>query len=292
MSETPYISILTPAHNAGKYLAELLDSVASQDFACYEHLVIDDGSTDNTRQILESRAITNPRLRPYSQPNKGQYETQNELLKRAHGEIVCFICADDMYAGPGVLSLVAKEFARSLDLDVLFGRTPRYCPYVFDPDLPRWFARPLVRHLLCVQHCSLFAKRQFLLKDNLFFDSSYRMRGDWDWMIRVFRATDRIRSVSTPLALWRYHPEQTSVLAPDAGRAESRRVCKTYGSNFALHRLLRLLAFAYSQLIHMTTLVRVTGLRAAGRRLLRFLRLKIAAADGQAQGGDLQVSNK
>jgi hypothetical protein len=174
-----------------------------------------------------------------------------------------------MYAGPGALSLVAKQFGRTPDLDVLFGRTPRYCPYIFDPDLPRWLARPLMPHFLCVQHCSVFVRREFLSKNNLFFDNSYRMRGDWDWMIRVFRATSRIQSVSAPLALWRYHPEQTSLLNIDAGQAESRRVCAAYGTSFVLHRLLRFVAFVYSQMIHVATLVRVIGPKALAQKLCR-----------------------
>ena len=292
MTKTPLISVLTPAYNAGKYLAELLDSVANQDFERYEHLVIDDGSTDNTREILASRANANPRLRWYSRPNRGQYETQNELLRLAQGEVICIICADDMYAGPGVLSLVAKQFARAADLDVLFGRTPRYCPYIFDPDLPRWLARPLMPHLLCIQHCSLFVRREFLSRNNLYFDNSYRMRGDWDWIIRVFRAAGRIQSIRVSLALWRHHPEQTSVVAVDAGQKESRRVCAAYGSSFFLHRLLRAGAFVYSQAIHVATLVGVTGPGSVGRKLLKFLRLKIAPPCGRAQSGDLGATNR
>jgi glycosyltransferase involved in cell wall biosynthesis len=292
MTRTPLISVLTPAYNAGKYLAELLDSLAGQDFERYEHLVIDDGSTDNTKEILASRASANPRLGWYSRPNKGQYETQNELLRLAQGEFICIICADDMYASPGVLSLVAKQFGRAPDLDVLFGRTPRYCPYIFDPELPSWLARPLMRRFLCVQHCSLFVRREFLLRNNLYFDNSYRMRGDWEWMIRVFRATGRIQSISAPLALWRYHPEQTSVVNRDAGQAESRRVCAAYGSSFVVHRLLGFVAFVYSQMIHVVTLVRVIGPGAVGRKLLRFFRLKFASSFGRAQSGDQRLSNR
>jgi glycosyltransferase involved in cell wall biosynthesis len=292
MTKTPLISVLTPAYNAGKYLADLLDSVAAQDFERYEYVVIDDGSTDNTKEILANRANANPGLRWYSRPNKGQYETQNELLRLAQGEFICIICADDMFASPGVLSLVAKQFGQAPDLDVLFGRTPRYCPYIFDPDLPRWLARPLMRYLLCVQHCSLFVRREFLLGSNLYFDNSHQMRGDWDWMIRVFRATDRIQSVSAPLALWRYHPEQTSVVNRDAGQRESRRVCAAYGSSFVLHRLLGFAAFVYSQTIHVVTLLRVIGLGAVARKVLRSLRLRIRSKYGRAQSGDLRVSNR
>lgn len=292
MTEAPLISILTPAYNAGKYLAELLDSVAAQDFDRYEHVVIDDGSTDNTKEILASRASANPRLRWFSRPNKGQCETQNELLRLAQGEIICIICADDMYAGRGVLSLVAKEFGRAPGLDVLFGRTPRYCPYTFDPDLPRWLARPLMPRLLTVQHCSLFVRRELLLKNNLCFDTSYRMRSDWDWMIRLFRATRRIQSVSAPLALWRYHSEQTSVVCADLGRAENRRVCAAYGTSFALHRLLAFAAFVYAQAIHVTTLLRVIGPGAVGRKLLKYIHLRIAALLGRALSSDLRMSNR
>lgn len=292
MTDAPLISILTPAYNAGKYLGELLDSVERQDFYRYEHLVIDDGSTDNTKEILASRASMNPRLRWYSRPNKGQYETQNELLQLARGEVISVICADDMYAGPNVLSRVAKEFSQTPDLDVLFGRTPRCCPYVFDPDLPRWLARPLMPYLLCVQHCSVFVRRELLLKNHLYFDNSYRMRGDWDWLIRVFRATQRVKSIAAPLALWRYHSEQTSVVAVDARQAESRRVCAAYGSSFFVHRLLRFTAFVTSQTIHVATLVRVMGPGFVVRKLLKFLRLKIATPFGRAQSGNLGASNR
>jgi glycosyltransferase involved in cell wall biosynthesis len=277
----PLFSVLTPAYNASKYINELLNSVAAQDYARFEHVVIDDGSTDDTADILRVNAVVNPHLRWYSRPNKGQYATQNELLLKAKGDVISIICADDMYATKRALSLVAEQFAASPDLDVVFGRTPRLCPYTFDPDLPRWLARPLVRHTLCIQHCSLFVRREFLERNELYFDISYRMRGDWDWIIRVFDKTDRVKSIPNSLAYWRYHPKQTSVLERTEGTEESRRLCAAYGIDFRLHRFCAFASQAYAQSIHILVLLRLLGLNATIRKLSRSLRSQMYLSAGR-----------
>jgi glycosyltransferase involved in cell wall biosynthesis len=266
----PFISILTPAYNAARFLPALLESTAAQEYPDFEHVVIDDGSTDGTADVLAGRR--DPRLRWYSRPNRGQYATQNELIGQARGEVITFICADDLYAGPRTLPVVARGFQEAPRPDVVFGRTPRLVmapqgSYTFDPDLPSWMARPLMRHCLCVQHCSLFVRAELVRREHLYFDPSYRQRGDWDWMIRMFQATGRIRGIPDRLSYWRFHPGQTTQAATARGREETARLCATHGIQPQVVSCARMAAVVYAQTIHLSAIARRRGIGPAWRKV-------------------------
>lgn len=89
----PRVSIITPAYNAGRYLPEAVASVLEQSFQDWELIIINDGSTDGTRDYLES--LTDPRIRIVHQPNGGVSSARNAGLDCARGEFVTFMDADD-----------------------------------------------------------------------------------------------------------------------------------------------------------------------------------------------------
>jgi len=88
------ITVLLPTYNAGKYLREAIDSVLAQTYTNFELLIINDGSTDNTDEILKS--YTDPRIRVVSQQNKGLITTLNEGIIAAKGDIIARMDADDV----------------------------------------------------------------------------------------------------------------------------------------------------------------------------------------------------
>jgi glycosyltransferase involved in cell wall biosynthesis len=151
------ISILTPAYNAETYIRDLLESVRNQDYLNYEHIVVDDGSTDGTLEILQAQSD----VVVVSRENRGQYATQNELLRRASGDVVVVICADDYFADSKVFSRVANAFRSHESVDVVVGRTVRRVegdlPYLVRPDLPLWLAARdgsvLARHPTLLGFC-------------------------------------------------------------------------------------------------------------------------------------------
>lgn len=103
---TPRVSICIPAYNAGAFLRATLNSVWQQDYDDYEVVVVDDGSTDETRQILA--ADGNLRLRVFRhERNQGQAATVTETIARARGEYVKFLDADDVLLG-GCVSRMAQ----------------------------------------------------------------------------------------------------------------------------------------------------------------------------------------
>lgn len=91
----PKVSVIIPVYNGEQYLRECLDSVLGQTLKNIEVLIVDDGSTDSTRNILKCYEAIDERVKPIYQANKGPATARNTALKKARGEYVAFIDADD-----------------------------------------------------------------------------------------------------------------------------------------------------------------------------------------------------
>lgn len=88
------VTVLMPVYNAGQYVGEAIWSVLAQDFNSYELLIINDGSTDNTEDIINS--FTDARIRVISQENSGISAALNKGLAEAKGEYIARFDADDI----------------------------------------------------------------------------------------------------------------------------------------------------------------------------------------------------
>lgn len=104
----PQISIIIPAYNVEAFLPQCLGSIFSQDFTDYEVLCVDDGSVDDTPQLLLGFAAEHPNLRVITQPNQGMSTARNRGLKEAIGEYVLFVDSDDWLC-EGTLSKLAAS---------------------------------------------------------------------------------------------------------------------------------------------------------------------------------------
>lgn len=91
----PIISIIIPAYNSDKYIANTLHSVLCQDFKYIEIVVVDDGSTDNTRQVVEQLQQKDSRIRYFYQENKGVSMARNLGIDNAEGTFITFLDSDD-----------------------------------------------------------------------------------------------------------------------------------------------------------------------------------------------------
>ena len=102
------ISIITATWNCAATVADCLASVAAQSYAHREHVGIDGASTDGTVAVLEAHRDRLAVL--VSEPDRGIYDALNKGIARATGEVVGFLHADDVYAGPEVLAHEAPAF--------------------------------------------------------------------------------------------------------------------------------------------------------------------------------------
>jgi glycosyltransferase involved in cell wall biosynthesis len=93
---TPEISVVMPAYNAEKYIAESIESILNQSFSQWELIIIDDGSTDNTAEIV-AKFQSDKRIKLIKQANGGVSSARNAGINAASGNYITFLDADDAY---------------------------------------------------------------------------------------------------------------------------------------------------------------------------------------------------
>lgn len=96
MQNNPYISVVLPVYNQGKYIAETIESVLAQTYTDFEFLILDDGSTDNSAAIIREYAAKDSRIKAYYEPNSGKSAATNNLVGKAFGTWCAFLDADDV----------------------------------------------------------------------------------------------------------------------------------------------------------------------------------------------------
>ncbi|HEY9639961.1 MAG TPA: glycosyltransferase family 2 protein [Coleofasciculaceae cyanobacterium] len=92
----PAVSVLLPVYNGDRYLAAAVESILTQTLTDFELLIIDDGSTDQSRKILAAYAAQDDRIRLVSRENRGLIATLNQMLDMAQGEFLARMDADDI----------------------------------------------------------------------------------------------------------------------------------------------------------------------------------------------------
>ncbi|ABG53724.1 glycosyl transferase, family 2 [Trichodesmium erythraeum IMS101] len=90
----PKVSVIIPVYNCELYIAQAIESVLNQTYTDYEIIVINDGSTDNTHQVLQPYM---KKIRYFYQENKGLSATRNQGIKMAKGELIALLDADDLF---------------------------------------------------------------------------------------------------------------------------------------------------------------------------------------------------
>ncbi len=111
----PLISVIIPAYNCELYITEAVESVLQQRDCRYEIVIIDDGSTDNTKEVLEPYLS---RIRYIPQKNQGVAAARNHGIAQAKGELIAFLDADDYFL-PGKLSAQAELFCHDPSLGIV-----------------------------------------------------------------------------------------------------------------------------------------------------------------------------
>jgi glycosyltransferase involved in cell wall biosynthesis len=267
MLSKPLVTIMTPVYNGAAYLEELIVSVRDQDYPYVEHLIIDDGSTDNgaTLEILRRY----PHLRWWSRPNQGQYATMNEGLQAAQGELICFLSVDDLLV-PGAITRVVDLYLLHPVVDVVYGKVlfvDRHgAPYPMSFRRTPLWSYPYFAH---ISHSSLYVRRSILLSHSLLFCGDYQYVADYEWIIRLIENKLEFRFLNEPLSKIRKHDEQLTARFHAVMKTEKDRVLKAHGINriaIALFTLLDLIISGFSTLFSL----RKTGTRGLKLTLQRW----------------------
>lgn len=93
--ENPLITVIVPVYNGQRYLNECVDSILQQDYSNIELILVNDGSTDNSGNIIDDYANKDSRVKAIHQKNAGVSASRNNALNKSEGEYVCLVDQDD-----------------------------------------------------------------------------------------------------------------------------------------------------------------------------------------------------
>jgi hypothetical protein len=114
----PLVSVIVSNYNYATFLGEAIESVLAQTYQHFEIIICDDGSTDNSREVIESFAQQDSRIRSLYKQNGGQPSAWNLAFEASRGDIVCFLDSDDLFQ-PRKLEKVVAEFASQPRVGIL-----------------------------------------------------------------------------------------------------------------------------------------------------------------------------
>lgn len=93
----PQVSIITPCYNASRFISQTIDSVLSKTFTDWEMIIVDDGSKDDSSDIVEKYVKKDSRIRLIQQPNGGSANARNHGIREATGRYIALLDADDLW---------------------------------------------------------------------------------------------------------------------------------------------------------------------------------------------------
>lgn len=221
------VSVIIPTYNYGRFLKESLDSVLAQTLQDFEIIVVDDGSTDNTPEVLQS--VSDARLRAIRISNSGVSTARNIGLKEAHGDFVAFLDADDRWRptklATQIALLTSEPSVGSVFTDfVRFNESGMIAnEFSFYPELKTISTRPSARGggmvLLGDPFCELISFSQFPayvqtvlfrreLADGLLFPSNKPVSEDLYFLMKIYGRA-QVAFIADPLADVRRHGTNT-----------------------------------------------------------------------------------
>jgi glycosyltransferase involved in cell wall biosynthesis len=217
----PAFSIVMPSYNQGALIERSLLSVLNQDYPNLELIVMDGGSKDGTRAVLERYDADITRW--VSEPDGGQSAALNKGFRHATGAYVGWLNSDDIYL-PGALSFAAEVFERSPEVQVVYGDW-----YTLDLDnriRARYFSLPFSRAQLITEGFFCNAQAMFwrrgLHRRFGEFDARLHYTMDYDLMLRLtgLVAPTAFYRSHRPLGCFRVYPGQKTGVADDKVAAE------------------------------------------------------------------------
>lgn len=205
------VTILIPCYNVGRYLPYCLDSILHQSYNNLQIVLIDDGSKDNTWEVMQRYADIDSRIEIYHQDNQGVATTRNKLLEKINGDFVLFVDSDDWIEPDMVKFLVDKANQYEADVatcgmvindtipspkyvEILLDRTETIKKFLFHKELKGSLCNKLVKTSLL---------------HNLSFDDAIGYGEDALFCWQIFLKTDKL--VLTDKQLYHYRMNNQSI---------------------------------------------------------------------------------
>jgi glycosyltransferase involved in cell wall biosynthesis len=233
----PKVSVYIPTYNYGRFLGEAIQSVLDQTFQDWELIVVDDGSTDNTREVVE--AFDDPRIHYVYQENQGNPAARNTALRLVRGEYVACLDGDDIWLPEKLAKQVAQLDALPPTVGLVYSDL-----YVFNdgdgaitgrflrgrrPPRGRVLAQLLPERSAFIVDTVALIRREVFDEVGLY-DESLHTYEDWEMWVRIANSYE-VETLDEPLARFRRHASSLSADVEKMyrhGHAAKTKVMESY----------------------------------------------------------------
>jgi glycosyltransferase involved in cell wall biosynthesis len=211
----PVVSVIIPTYNRSKYVQEAIDSVLAQDYKEFELIVVDDGSTDDTEEVL--KAFYLKKIIYVKQENQGESAARNLGVSMSQGKYIAFLDSDDLWS-PDKLSLQVPILDANPDIVVVFCQS-----WQIDSEGQRITQQPLGLHTkaadFTVENLLMYNKipagsstcliRRSVLEEAGGFSIDIRYGDEWDLWLRI-STNGKMFFLNKTLASYRRHKQTQS----------------------------------------------------------------------------------
>ena len=181
----PAFSVVMTTYNRADQLPRVIESVLNQTYKDFEFVILDDGSTDSTQEILSFWKARDSRIRLIkNEKNKGIPYSRNKLIQEAHGKFITTIDSDDMMY-QNLLQEVADYLVQNPDADIIYG--DHYLQYTnkntgspVDQNLPIFLVNENV-----IQNSGVTYRRAFVEKNHISYDETFSVAEDYDFWLQM-----------------------------------------------------------------------------------------------------------
>ena len=210
------VSIITPSHNAGKFIAKTIESVLAQSYNQWEMIIVDDLSTDNSVSIIESYAQKDPRIKLIQPGHKsGPAGARNMAIEASRGQYIAFLDADDLWM-PDKLE---KQLAYMKNHNLAFTYSSYKVINEIDEHLTTFVTVPKISYRSMLKTCSVGCLTAVYDTEKLgkMYMPKLPKRQDYALWLDILKKIDGAKGLMEPLAYYRIG--QTSVSSNKATAA-------------------------------------------------------------------------
>lgn len=210
MSQEPLVSFCLPTYNRSEYLAEAIQSCLDQSYRNIEVVVVDDGSTDSTCQLLEYFVGKDDRVRFTTTKNRGIAAARNTAVALSKGSYIAVMDSDDL-CGPDRIKRQMKELQKGFDVCYSsYLRADENATVIDGVRAPK--PKELTKENLLkdqgIPHVTVTARRECFTKYPYL--DKYVVNDDFKWVVSIIHDGYKLSMISDPLMIVRFHETNTS----------------------------------------------------------------------------------
>ena len=224
----PFFSVIVPTYNQDQYLGTALDTLLAQTFTNWEAVIVNDGSTDNTKEVIDKYLLLDKRFRAFHKENGGVATALNVGIENARGEWICWLSSDDWYEAdklehhynavteyPDIKFFISHWFIYLQQT----GQKIKQGLWLDIPDMEFQVTRFFWANYV---HGNSIAINKSVFQNVGVFDEALRQGQDFDMWLRI-AAKYQIHFIDKRTCVTRIHPTQTTNTFVEGGVLDSTR---------------------------------------------------------------------